>query len=639
MSSSLISALGGLRAHQGWIDVIGNNLANLNTPGFKSSRTSFSDLISSQVRAATPPTGTLGGTNPLQIGLGVKIGHIGRDMSQGSLNLTGRTFDLALTGNGFFSLTDGVSGFYTRVGTFGLDGSSNLVDVRTGLRVADLAGQPIQIDVDSVRAPSPTASLSFVGNLPNNVEGPLAQILASGSALVAGTEAQTTGTVAGPVGVSGTNYTMDLVANGGAPESITVTAGPAGITAQDVVDAINNDPDITGLSAAVVGGFVQITSTKSGEQSTIKVNSGSPEDLAQLMGISTSLVAGTETPADLSTSLNELVTNTNDYVNGDVIEVTGTNSAGVATSGSFVFGTDGTTLGEFVGFVDSLYSDATAEFDLDSGKIKLTANETGESLMSVIITDQAGTTNTVWAQHPFTSEQVGMGADEVVTSTEIYDSAGEAHIVTFRYQRQDDGTWTLFPETADGEGEVLTPELGGIAFGSDGSLLTNPSIPVSIQFNGQGPQEIIIDYGQIGDIDGLTQFGAGGGVVVNSQDGSPAGELATLSVNSEGGVVAFYTNGESESVGQIAIATFTNELGLSSVGDNYYQESPNSGQRRLSLGLSNGAGEVVSGALEDSNVDTAEEFVRLIQAQRGFQANARIITVQDEMFAEVVRII
>ena len=117
MASSLISGLSGLRTHQSWIDVIGNNLANASTPGFKSSRALFADLISRDLRPASPPGGTLGGTNPVQVGLGVDIGHIDRDFNQGALNITGRTFDMALNGLGFFAVTDGTETLYTRVAT------------------------------------------------------------------------------------------------------------------------------------------------------------------------------------------------------------------------------------------------------------------------------------------------------------------------------------------------------------------------------------------------------------------------------------------------------------------------------------------------------------------------------------------
>ena len=95
MTSSFIAALGALKAHQSWIDVIGNNLANTNTPGFKSSRALFADLLSVTFRPGTGPTGNIGGTNPFQVGLGAQLASVDRLMGQGALDATGRTFDLA----------------------------------------------------------------------------------------------------------------------------------------------------------------------------------------------------------------------------------------------------------------------------------------------------------------------------------------------------------------------------------------------------------------------------------------------------------------------------------------------------------------------------------------------------------------
>src|ERR1700752_3246489 len=118
MTTSFIAALGALRAHQSWIDVIGNNLANTNTPAFKSSRALFADLFSITYRPGTPPTGAIGGTNPLQQGLGVQLASVDRMLEQGALNATGRVFDVALQGRGLFAVDDGTQTLYTRVGAF-----------------------------------------------------------------------------------------------------------------------------------------------------------------------------------------------------------------------------------------------------------------------------------------------------------------------------------------------------------------------------------------------------------------------------------------------------------------------------------------------------------------------------------------
>ena len=149
MSSSLFSALSGMRSHQQWIDVIGNNLANSNTAGFKSTRASFSAAMSQNLRYASAPTGGSGGINPSQLGLGVQNVNTQRIFNQGSLDTTGRTLDLALEGNGYFSVGNGQENFYTRAGAFGLDANSSLVDLVTGFQVKDTAGASIQLDVEA----------------------------------------------------------------------------------------------------------------------------------------------------------------------------------------------------------------------------------------------------------------------------------------------------------------------------------------------------------------------------------------------------------------------------------------------------------------------------------------------------------
>jgi flagellar hook protein FlgE len=240
MTSALFSALSGLQTHEAWISVIGNNIANASTPGFKSSRAVFSDQFSQTLRFASLPSGSLGGRNPMQLGLGAQLADIGRNMDQGVLTNTGRTFDLALNGRGFFMVTDGINSLYTRVGTFGLDATSRLVDQRTGFRVMGLNGQPINLDTTSLFPPRETNGISFAGNLPAVVSGPLAQVMTTSSGMLDGTPAVLSGSIAGPYAIpSGSTYTMELIVNGGAPQTVSVTNSTGTVDAIDVANSIN----------------------------------------------------------------------------------------------------------------------------------------------------------------------------------------------------------------------------------------------------------------------------------------------------------------------------------------------------------------------------------------------------------------
>jgi flagellar hook protein FlgE len=135
MMRSLYSGVSGLRNHQIRMDVLGNNISNVNTYGFKKSRVSFQDILSQTVSGAAAPTAEKGGVNPKQVGLGMNIASIDKIFTQGSLQTTGLNLDLAIQGDGFFILKRGEELFYTRAGAFGLDKNGTVVNPANGMRV------------------------------------------------------------------------------------------------------------------------------------------------------------------------------------------------------------------------------------------------------------------------------------------------------------------------------------------------------------------------------------------------------------------------------------------------------------------------------------------------------------------------
>ncbi len=640
MTTSFIAALGALRANQSWIDVIGNNLANSNTPGFKGSRALFADLFSITLRPGTPPTGNLGGTNPMQQGLGTQLASVDRRLHQGALDVTGRTFDLALQGRGYFAVTDGSQTFYTRVGAFGLDAEGNMVDLRSGFRVLDASGQGFSIDTRSVFPPSATTRVDFSGNLPAVVSGPVAEELTSASGFHEGSPAQMSGALGGPFTIpAGETWTLELEVNGGAPQEVAIAGTGVALTSQDVADAIDDQTEDVVVSVGASGEIV-LTSERSGASSSVKVTPGEAgRDLQALLGLG-DFVQGSETLATAASDLNALTLNLSDYEDGDIVQVAGTDADGTPVVANFVYGVDGTTLGELVGFLEARFTQSAVAFDAATGEITVTADATGEAELSLVLSDgasQAG--RSAWSTSSFGVTTDGAGPDTVTTSTEVFDTTGAAHVLTFEYERQDDGTWNLTVSLPPEEGSVLQGSVQGIAFDEDGALLTPSSAEIGVQFGALAAQTMTLELGTSGQLDGLTQFGNPASVVADFQDGYGAGELASLQVEEDGTIVGFYTNGQEEDVGSFGVATFTNEAGLEEVGDSYFRTTANTGSRVLGAGQVAGAGQVIGGALEASNVDTAEEFVHLIQAQRGFQANARVITVQDELLAEVVNVV
>ena len=640
MASSLFTALSGLKTHENWISIIGNNLANSNTPGFKSSRAVFSDQFSQTLRFASLPSGSLGGRNPMQVGLGVQLADIGRDFSQGALATTGRTFDLALNGNGHFMLSDGLTTFYSRVGTFGLDATSRLVDQRTGFRVLNRGGAPIQLDTTSLFPPSATTTVSFKGNLPAEVTGPLEQVLTSSSGFSEGVPATLAGNSSTPdafVVPVGQTYTMDVSVNGGAPITVSIPGQAAPYTAADVAALVNAIPN-SGLVATPVAGQLQLQTAATGSATSIRVTPGaSGTDAAALLGLSTNLITGSQTTASATTDLNVLPINQTDYQVGDVIEVSGLDHGGVPVQASFTYGVDGTTLGDLVSFIDGAFANASAGFDPLTGQIELTADQTGASGLSLAITDLSGTGQSNWAQHAFVTTTTGTGPDTAASSIEVFDQSGTSHTINFDYERQDDGSWTI---TASAEDGIVSGVVTGLRFNQNGSIASVPAqSSFQIQFPNQSAQTLTLAFGTPGQYDGVTQFGQAASVFADSQDGYGVGNLSNISVNESGEIQGFYTNGQIQQLGDLGIATFVNDNGLREVGDNLWTESPNSGTRTVGAGSQGRAGAVVAGALEASNVEVAEEFVRLVEAQRGFQANARVITTTDEVLAELVNLL
>src|SRR5919202_2147070 len=149
MMRSMFSAISGLKNHQTFMDVVGNNIANVNTTGFKQSRVTFQDILSQTVRGASAPQGGRGGVNPEQIGLGVLISGIDTIQSQGTLQSTGKLTDMAIQGDGYFVMGDGKQNFFSRDGSFDLGIDGTLVKPASGLHVMGWQADPLTGAIDT----------------------------------------------------------------------------------------------------------------------------------------------------------------------------------------------------------------------------------------------------------------------------------------------------------------------------------------------------------------------------------------------------------------------------------------------------------------------------------------------------------
>lgn len=419
MLRSMFSAVSGLRGHQSMLDVIGNNLANVNTVGYKGSQTIFQDLLSQQLRGAGAPTGMRAGTNPAQVGIGVRLGAITQTFTQGAAQLTNRATDISLQGDGFFVTRSGGEFLYTRLGSFSFDEMGNLASPEGGIVQGWMATNGV---------------LNTNANI-GDVRLPLGQIIE-------------------PV------QTSELTIGGNLPSD--AATGTVVNTSIDIYDA-----------------------------------------------------QGTEIPV------------------------------------TFTF-----------------TKTATAD----------------EWTVAATAPDSAGVTTPIAEYNP------------PVTAT-------------------------FNPTTG-----MLTAALPGIDRTTLGTALTRTFTAGTININ----------TGSATDPDSLRQFAGTNSMAAYNQDGNAMGFLRSFTIGADGKVAGVFSNGTTQILGQIALASFNNPAGLEKSGDSTYRATINSGLANVGLAGEGGRGTMLGGTLEMSNVDVANEFSNLIVAQRGFQANSRVITASDELLQDLV---
>jgi flagellar hook protein FlgE len=383
MLRSLYSGISGLRAHQTMLDVTGNNIANVNTAGFKASSTQFQDTLSQVQQGATGPQAETGGTNPAQVGLGVRVAGVSTNFSQGSSQSTGRATDLMISGDGFFVTSKGGNQLFTRAGSFSPDAANKLVSPDGGI---------------------------------------LQGWTATNGAIYAG----------GPVG------------------DITLNPNTMGAKATD----------------------------------TVTLDGNLPSDAAN------------------NTKLDRLV--------------------------------------------------------------------------------------------------------------KVYDAAGAERNLTVTFTKAGN-TWNM---AATDKG---TTSNGSVTY-TDGQ----PTAGGNFTVNG-----ITIDVSKV------SGYATMSSLTVSGQNGAAVGKLESYTLGNDGSLIGSFSNGIKEVLAKIALAKFTNPAGLEKSGGSSYVATGNSGGVQLGAAGDPGMGTLTGGTLEMSNVDLSQEFTNLIVAQRGFQANARIITTSDEVLQEL----
>ncbi|MCC3276462.1 MULTISPECIES: flagellar hook protein FlgE [unclassified Arthrobacter] len=398
MLRSLYSGISGLRSHQTMLDVTGNNIANVNTSGYKATAVQFQDTLSQLTQGATAPGANNGGSNPAQVGLGVLVSGITTNFTQGSAQSTGRATDLMISGDGYFVTKQGDQTTYTRAGAFDVDASGRLV----------------------------------------TTDGKIVQ---------------------GWTGVDG------VINTGGAVGNVTLPEGA--------------------ISPAKATGNVTM---------------------------------GGNLPSE-------------------------------------------TTAG-----------DAAATPPVPAGTI--------------------------------------------VRDMTVYNNNGVASVIPLTFTRTAGG-WSV---SAPGS----TPESANLNF-TDGKQVAGSAASITVG-------------GATVDLTGLSSYAGVSTASVTGQDGRAAGTLESFSIAKDGTLIGSFTNGAKQALARIAVATFTNPAGLEKAGNSGFTATVNSGNPVLGGPGDPGMGNAIAGSLEMSNVDLSQEFTNLIVAQRGFQANARIITTSDEVLQELTNL-
>jgi flagellar hook protein FlgE len=304
-----------------------------------------------------------------------------------------------------------------------------------------------------------------------------------------------------------------------------------------------------------------------------------------------------------------------------------------------------TTLGDLVDHLNTnVLNGSTAS--LSNGQIIITDDSSGYSKTDISLSYSGDGEMTMPAY--FEIATVG-GEESKDFNISVYDSQGGEHVLSGAFVRTDtNNQWDIVLTSVTGDITEITMDnrrIDGLTFDADnGSFngITGSDVSqfeVSFGHNPTASQTIELNLGTEGKLDGLTQFAGSSTAVARDQDGYEAGSLSTVSVNNEGIVIGTFSNGIKKDIASIQLALFQNTAGLETIGNNYYTPSANSGEAIATQAMSGSAGSIQGGALERSNADVANEFATMIKAQNGYQANARAITVANDILRELTNLI
>jgi len=557
LTTAMYTGLTGLNVNQFRISTIGNNIANVNTTAYKSSRTLFQTQYSHLLSAGNAPRGNSGGVNPTQVGLGAVVGATQRNYNAGSIETTGIPSDLAVEGSGFFVVRRGDgSQAYTRDGSFSVDSDNRLVTI-DGHHVMGFG-----VDEEFNPIPDQLTDLTI------------------------------------PLGT---------------------------LTVARATESVQMDGDLSAEGTIATRGSTNAT------QALVNAGGG-----AAGAGDALTSLRSADNPAAAL------------FSDGATLTLSGATRGGrVIPAQQFVVGQDGSTLGDFAAWMQNALGIQTGEgipgnpgVTVEDGALVIRSNAGTENAIELTANDLLS--DTVGAAIPlqFTETEAANGSS-VYTSFTVYDSLGSPVIVNATFTLDDTPdtgpVWRFYLDSPDANGVSTSLGTGIARFDTNGNFVSAEGTQVSLNRSGTGaltPLNFEIDLSAIHGLSTRTSA-----VIMADQDGYPPGELTQFNVGVDGTINGVFTNGLSRTLGQVALATFPNAEGLVSDSGNLFSQGPNAGQPRISAPGELGAGQVLSGALELSNVDLSNEFIGLITSSTGFQASSRVISTSNDMLDQLLLVI
>ena len=334
-------------------------------------------------------------------------------------------------------------------------------------------------------------------------------------------------------------------------------------------------------------------------------------------------------------------------------------SSGVAytRAGQFTLDKEGyivnTNAMRLQGYLFSTSGSSSGLGDINLSTLNSAPNPTGDASISANLDSRATLLDDVTT--PFDVADPGNTSNFSSTLT-VYDSLGVSHVINIYFRKDTEvvtgNTWEWFAvvnDTDSASGATEIQAQGTLDFDSNGALDVESAITYptgGFDFNGGASANQAIDFdfgtsittdGGTG-FDGTTQFGSLSATVFQSQDGYASGSLRNITITQDGYITGIFTNGQTRAVGQVALAKFLAPTEVTKMGKNLYSESNGSGQPIITVPGTSGTGVIMSNTLELSNVDLAEEFVRMIISQRGFQANSKVVSTSDELMQELINL-